>query len=503
MDGSDLSPAPRRRVTAAKSLAMVRSGVRPVVRSLRFKLTVWNTVVVLLVAVLALVSVRQGLYIMLLHETDNVLRNEAREIVLVIRQSWPDLDAVFEELGRKTVVHEQHGWFVQLLDGSSKTLWKSPSAPAEVLGRPNTVPRPRDVLTVGPYRVAQMRLDRPGMPDYAVRVGTSTEFIAQDVTQVTRIAAPVGLIILLLAPLGGFALSGRATRPLKKIIATTERLRPSRMTDRLPIRGTGDELDQLSQKINTFLDQIAAHLEQHREFIANAAHELRSPLAAIQSSVEIALGKERSTEEYEDLLYSINDECAQLTTLVNQLLLLAESDAGCLELTVQPVALGPILQRSLDMFAGVAEERNVSLASQVEPGVMALGDPGRLRQVVNNLIDNAIKFTPSGGQVTVVARHDSDEGTVALSVRDTGIGIPEDALPRIFDRFFQVDKSRQRATLDRGGGLGLSICASIIAAHRGRIEVESQAGQGTTFTVILPAASPQPAPMPAPLSDMS
>src|SRR5690606_2175146 len=144
------------------------------------------------------------------------------------------------------------------------------------------------------------QLDYPGTRGFVIHVGTPTEFINQDVAQVTRIAAPVGLFLLILSPVGGFILAGRATRPLKKIIRTTQHLRPSRPTDRLPIRGTGDELDQLSVTINDFLDKIADFLDRHREFTADAAHELRSPMTAILSSVEIARSKERTPAEYEE-----------------------------------------------------------------------------------------------------------------------------------------------------------------------------------------------------------
>src|SRR5262249_5153685 len=150
----------------------------------------------------------------------------------------------------------------------------------------------------------------------------------EDIAKVTQVMTIVALLIMLIAPLGGFWLSGRATHPLAQIIHTADRLRPRRMEERLPIRGTGDELDQLSATINRFLDLIAESLDRNREFVANAAHELRSPLAAIQSSVEVALNSDRTIDEYKDLLSDIVDECSSLGKLVNQLLLLAESDAG-------------------------------------------------------------------------------------------------------------------------------------------------------------------------------
>lgn len=477
-------PNPASKLSADEGTSFGR--FKSLVQSLRFKLTVWNTVVVLLIAILALVSVRQGLYFMLLHETDGVLRDEAEEIRLMLEQTWPDREAVFEELNRKSAVHEQHGWFAQLLDGPASTIWASPRTPDGVRTRPFDASQPDSFRTIGLHRVAQLTPDRIGYPNFMVRVGTSTEFIRQDVAQVTRIAAPVTLALLLLAPIGGFVLSGRATRPLRKIIRTTQGLRPSRLTDRLPIRGTGDELDQLSEKINAFLDRIADYIEKQREFTANAAHELRSPMTAILSSVEIAVSKERTLREYEELLDLVHEECTRLTTLINQLLLLAESDAGYLEQMRQPVRLDEIAQRSVDMFAGVAEDRDVCLALKTEPNVLVAGDAGQLRQVLNNLLDNAIRFTPSGGQVMISLRRDSGRPEAVLSVRDTGLGIPQNDLPRIFDRFYQVERSRERTTATRGSGLGLSICEAIILAHGGKIVVDSMLGSGTTVLVRLP-----------------
>jgi heavy metal sensor kinase len=461
-------------------------GLKPLVQSLRFKLTVWNTIVVLLIAILALVSVRQGLYYMLLRETDAVLRQEAEEIRLMLQQTWPDRAMVFEELNRKSAVHEQHGWFAQVLDGPGSTLWASPRIPDAIRRRRFNAPQPGSFLTLGPHRVAKVRVSEPGYPPFLIRVGTSTDFIRQDVARVTRIFAPVTLCLLLLAPIVGYVLSGRATRPLQKIIRTTEHLRPSRLTDRLPIRGTGDELDQLSRKINAFLDKIADYIRQQREFTADAAHELRSPITAILSSIEIARGRERSPAEYEELLDLVHDECTRLTMLINQLLILAESDAGALEHVRGPVPLDEMARRSVDMFAGVAEERAISLESRLEPDVIVSGDAGQLRQILNNLLDNAIKFTPPDGRVAVSVQRDRTRPEVCLTVTDTGIGIPPEAMPRLFDRFFQVDPSRHRADGQRGSGLGLPICQAIVSAHGGTIAIESSPEGGTAVEVRLP-----------------
>ncbi|HEX3869564.1 MAG TPA: HAMP domain-containing sensor histidine kinase, partial [Pirellulales bacterium] len=284
-------------------------------------------------------------------------------------------------------------------------------------------------------------------------------------------------------------LAGRATRPLAKIIDTTARLHPSKLDERLHLRGTGDELDRLSVTINGMLDRIATYLDEHRRFTADAAHELRSPLAALQSTVEVALNVERTPTEYKDLLCEMLEECSSLRDLVNRLLLLAESDAGQTNIGTEVVPLDRLVTRGCEFFTAVAESRGLTMNCMISAPVEIHGDPSRVRQVVTNLIDNAIKFTPSGGSITVELTNSPAVGQAILRVADSGIGIPESDLPHIFKRFYRADKSRQRGAKTGGSGLGLSICESIVKAHGGQIAAESTLGHGTTITVRLPLAS--------------
>lgn len=462
-------------------------GIRDRLRSLRARLTLWNAVVVFVVGVFVLIAVRLGLNFALLHETDIVLREEAEEILLTIRQTYPDRDAILSELQRKSIVHEQEGWFVQLRDAPAHTVWKSPSTPPELLDRPFDLDQRGRGTTSGRYRLVELSLEQPGKPTFLVRVGTATQFIEEDVAQVTRIAAPVGLLLLLLAPLGGYVLAGRATQPLQEIISTTARLRPDRLTDRLVIRGTHDELDQLSHKINAFLDEISEHLEEHREFIANAAHELRSPLAALQSSIDVTLGQTRSVAEYEALLGTLSEQCESLTTTVNQLLLLAENASHRSALQErQTVDLSDLARRCIEMFSGVAEAREITLRAEIAADVVLHAEPNGLRQVINNLLDNALKFTPPGGCIVVSLVALTAERLAVLSVADSGAGIPLADQERVFERFYQVDRSHQRQTGRHGSGLGLSICRAIVDNHDGQISVQSEVDHGTTFEVRLP-----------------
>lgn len=451
--------------------------------SLRFRLMAWNTVVMFLLSLAALLAVREGLRLTLLAELDERLREDALEVSLAVKQFYPRLEEIRQEMDRKAIGHELQHMFVQLADDNGKILVSSvqmPRAPLPALARDYRPPETRHG-----YRLVQASCDRPGAAPMWVRVGCSVAAIQQDVAKLTRLILVVGLALLPMATFGGYLLAHRAIKPLAQIIRTARRLRPARLDERLPLRHTGDELDQLSLTINHLLDRIAEYLSRHREFVANAAHELRSPLAAIQSSVEVGLNADRSAEEYRELLYETVEQCRHLGILVNQLLLLAESDAKPLT-ERDRLRFDQVVAKAVDMFRAAAEERGLTLRIEHLSAIEIWGSAARLRQVVNNLIDNALKFTPSGGEVKVRLDAVPSEQRVTLRVSDTGIGIPPTELPHIFERFYQVDKSRQRETHTRGNGLGLSICKAIVAAHGGRIEAQSRPGAGTVFIITLP-----------------
>jgi heavy metal sensor kinase len=472
---------------------------RAVFRSLRFRLTAWNTAVVLLTVLLALVGVHEGLRQSLVSEMDKSLIANTREISLAIEESYPDLEGPYKEMERMVLGHEEGGLFVQLLSPAGADLWSSSNTPGMMEGVPLPVVNQATPRSIPGYRLAQRRIQKKGVPAYTVRVGSSLKPVDEDVAKLTGLTTYAGVVLLFLAPLGGYWLSGRATHPLARIITTAARLRPSHMEERLPIRGTGDELDKLSQTINRFLDLIADYLERNREFVANAAHELRSPLAAIQSSVDVTLNTNRSVEEYEDLLGEIAGECGQLSVLINQLLLLAETDTARFVLESHPVALAALVERSVEMFCGAAEERGIQLTAECAPDTKVNGDADRLRQVVNNLIDNSLKFTPRGGQVRVEVQLQPAERQVVLRVADTGMGIDPVDLPHVFERFYRGDKSRQREQSAHGNGLGLSICKSIVEAHGGEIRAYSTPGKGAIFSIRLPADGAWSAPIEPPL----
>lgn len=461
---------------------------KPFILTLRFRLMVWNAIVVILTAVVTLICVREGVRLSLIHEMDQILIDDTMEIGITISEfQYPGSGELWRELDQKARIHRQHHWFVVLLDEYGREVWASANAPEP---RPQ-MPAVQDLIPVSAdgYRFVQNSYRDAGSRRIFVRVGTPLNFLDEEIARIDRLVASVAAVVLIVAPLCGYWLAGRATRPLAEIISTAARLRPIQLNERLPIRGTGDELDQLSTTFNGLLDRIGHFLDQKSDLLANAAHELRTPLAAIRSSVEVALSSDRSPEEYSELLAEVIDECSSLEVLVNQLLLLAEAEADRLNIEGEPVRVDELLSRSVDMFHGVAEHRGIDLQAQIAPDIIVTGNRSHVRQVFSNLLDNALKFTHRGGTVTVELERDQAASRARFTVRDTGIGIAEAELPHVFNRFYRGDRARRRQGEARGTGLGLCICKAVVSAHGGTISIASQIGRGTAVTVLWPLAS--------------
>jgi heavy metal sensor kinase len=463
---------------------MLFGPVKHLFRTLNFQLTFWNTIVILILVGAALWGVREGLRWTLLNEMDALLAEDVKEVASAIERFYPDSEQIYDELNRKALSNSDRGWYVRIFQPDGTLVWSSEDAPE--LHMPMVKAVKHGPYNRGAYRLLQRPVPASAhAPARVLRVGARRDSVDKDIWRLSEMILLAFAFIMVVAPLSGYWLAGRATRPLATILQTTARLHPDNLSERLPLRGSGDELDKLSATINGMLDRLADHLEQQRAFVANAAHELRSPLAAMRTSVEVALERDRTPVEYRDLLADLVEECAVLANLIKHLLLLTEGDAGLLHADGE-VRLDELAHRAADMFQGIAEQRGVELTTRIDEAVSVPGNNVHLREVVHNLIDNALKFTPSGGRVTVEVSAPPHEGEARLSVRDTGQGIAEEDLPFVFERFYRADKSRQREQLSGGHGLGLSICQAIVNAYGGRIAIASALGRGTTVTVSLP-----------------
>jgi heavy metal sensor kinase len=285
---------------------------------------------------------------------------------------------------------------------------------------------------------------------------------------------------------GGYFLVGRALAPVVKIARSAEQITLHKLNERLPLTKTGDELEHLSLALNRMIVRLSEAFEQNRRFLADASHELRTPLAAWRGEMESVVEQTRGLPELRDRAGSALEEVDRLAKIVEALFAISRLDAGEAQQEWARFDLAPLAASTTEQMSLLAEDKGVSVACDVQGHVSVEGDRARIKQVVVNLLDNAIKYTPSGGSINLHV-HASDRKAI-MEVADTGIGIPASALPHIFERFFRVDKARPR---DAGGaGLGLAIVKSICAAHGGQVEVESTEGRGSRFKVELPLAQP-------------
>ena len=287
-----------------------------------------------------------------------------------------------------------------------------------------------------------------------------------------------------LALLGGNFLASRSLRPIEEIASELEKIESENLAYRLAVSPTRDEVARVRLAINRMLDRLEGSFRRIRGFTADAAHELRTPLAALQCRLEVALNKARSSAEYRETVADALSETGALGRTVNDLLLLARMDAQADSLPMEAVPVKQLLAELEEVFSVAAREKGLSLSVECAEECLVLGNRDLLRRLLGNLIDNGLLYTPSGGTVTVQATSDGKEGVICVT--DTGVGIPGELQEKIFERFVRADDSRSREA--GGTGLGLSICRSIANLHRGMITVRSKLGQGSTFEVRLPAA---------------
>jgi heavy metal sensor kinase len=295
-------------------------------------------------------------------------------------------------------------------------------------------------------------------------------------------------IALLLASLGGYFLARKSLAPVAAMAAQARGMSASNLQNRLAVSNGRDELGQLAVTFNQLLDRLETSFEQQRRFMADASHELRTPVAILRGETEVTLSKaERTPEEYRETLAILRDESQRLARIIEDLFTLTRADAGQYPLTLRDAYLDEIASEALVRARSLALPKNIVLTSAIEPDLPIHADEALLARMLLNLLDNAIKYSPPRCTVTLACRRDGDH--YSISVSDNGPGIPVDLQPLIFDRFFRVDKARSRSEGDSAGaGLGLSISRWIAEAHQGQLELNRSDSHGSTFSVTLPAA---------------
>ncbi len=300
--------------------------------------------------------------------------------------------------------------------------------------------------------------------------------------EIIEVAVFYGVPTMLLTVFGGWWLLRRALKPLDDLTRAAEQLQVHNLREPLPRTGNGDEVDRLSEVLNSANRRLEDAFKQIKEFTLNASHELKTPLAILHGEIETALSNPAATPAQREMYASQLDEIQRLTKIVESLTFLAKADTGLISLTEEPVRLGQLLQNSFEDTQILATQNEIVVELTACEEIVVQGDRHRLRQLLLNLADNAIKYNQKGGRVWMSLRRNG--GKAELTIINTGKGIPAALLTRIFERFFRVDQARNSEI--EGSGLGLAIVLWIVKSHRGEIQIQSELDKTTTVTVTLP-----------------
>lgn len=446
--------------------------------SIRARLTAWYSVVLLA----GLTLFGAGIWLMVSHSLRASLfetLTQAAKGVTTVLQSETEPDHLREELteyasatpgGNLMEVRNSQGQ--QIVASKTVSMEQSDSASAYgVQVRPS-----------GRYRTFTTNVSVNG-GQYRVLVATPMDATEATLSRVRMLLLWSTPVVLLLASLGGYWISRRALAPVDEITRAARVIGIQSLSQRLAVPASGDEIQRLSETWNGMLARLEAAVKRLSQFTADASHELRTPIALIRTTAELTLRRERSPETYREALRQVLLESERTTRLVEDLLLLARADAGLPSLPLERLELIPLVRDVCQQGQILAEARQLEISAEIpdEPVFVEANDPA-LRRMLLLLLDNALKYTPSGGRITLSVDRGPAGATVA--VRDTGIGIPETALPHVFERFYRVDESRNR---DAGGtGLGLSIAKWIAERHHASLEAESVVGQGSVFRIRFP-----------------
>jgi heavy metal sensor kinase len=471
-------------------------------RSLAFRLAVWYAL--LLSATFALVGAGMcyGLDQYLRSNLRDSLRRRSVQVQQILEQAPAGVsDRAIAEAIDTRVAPEFNNRFVRVTRAPATLAYRS-GVPADrsfdpAVAPSQTNPWPsktmvRPVATVSGQLMISLTPIDTASGRYLIELGTAlgpVEALQQRLLSLLAVMLPV---LVACAAGGGYLLVQRALQPVERMSQTAERISVQDLEARLPVAATGDALQRLSISFNHMLSRLRDSVFSSRRFLADASHELRTPLTIIKGELHEVLAHEAGHSELGERIGSVLEEVARLEYLVSGLLVLSRLDAGEARSEWDDVNLGELAASTVEHMRLVAEDRAVQLQASALASVTVRGDARRLKQVIVNLLDNAIKFTPPGGVVAVsTQQHD---GVGLLEVFDSGIGIPPDSLPHVFDRFYRVDAARSRE--DGGAGLGLSIVRSICSAHGAEIEVESAPGSGSRFRVKFPL--PPQAALPGP-----
>jgi len=459
------------------------------IKSFRLQLTAWYLLLFSLLFIGFSIFLYEVLERALFKRLDEILSSEATTAAGLFRGEMAEFkgDAVgaardaMSEMGMRDVL-------VAVFEGDKLLASNAPSVDPELIAvaaDAGAGAKPEVRTTLPRYgkqgtRAVAGRFVLDGR-QYVVLAAESLHSIKEELGVVRRVLY-LGLpLVLLIAGAGGFLLASKNLAPVRWMAEQARKITDKNLDERLEIGAANEELTMLAGSFNELLSRLDRSFETMRRFVADASHELRTPIAVIRGEADVSLDHDRSASEYQESLAIIQDEARRLTRLIDDLLNLARADAGHVNLFVEEFYVNDILAECCRSMQARADAKTIELECRSPEDVGYRGDQELIRRLVLNLLENAIRYTPEGGRVQVSL--EDSAGELRIRVADTGIGIPPEAAPHIFERFYRGDQARSRQ--NGGFGLGLSIVKWIAESHKGSVELSSQPGLGSTFTVLL------------------
>lgn len=454
--------------------------------SIRWKVTFWNTVAFAIVVICFSLLVYSLLRQTHFDQMDEQLAERMDQLLNdpeVERRPEQRLDFRFHKLGKhveiKGIAFARDGKLVAAAEGLAAA---RPSGTELQKGV-----RKYETLQFGDgerYR-RLITITQVGERPLEIQLFAELEHLDEELTLVAHSLLVTVVITLVVAALVAYLLAIKTLAPVHALTRMTDEITAENLDLRLPVPNPSDELGHLATTINSMISRLQSSFEQVKRFTADASHELRTPIAVIRSEAELGIDQTVESSSRERF-QSILEESSRFATITSQLLELSRHDAAVRSTVLKPTSVRVLVEQTVSSLRSIAEERDQQLVfDSFAKNAIAIGDDEQLLRIFHNLIENAIKYSRPG-DVTRIGCFVSD-GFVVVEIIDSGIGIPEDAVPRVFDRFYRVTK--ENSSVESGAGLGLSIVKSIVEMHNGRIEVESQLGRGSTFRVFLPAAN--------------
>jgi heavy metal sensor kinase len=465
-------------------------------RSIRFRLTVWHAGLLAVLLLLFGGSTWFGLAHYLNRSLGESLARQARQIgenfLLDVGTSGESY--VIEEINEH-YSPERNDHFVRVTRADGGALYVSGTPiskgfdPSQVSAAPlssfstgRDATREEHLSGGGELLIYSLPFTASDGSRYVIETGASYESV-EDTLRGLLLTLAVGLpVMIAVAALGGYWIMRRALRPLDEIAVAAERITSRNLSERMPSPRSDDEIERLSFALNRMIARLEESFQYIRRFTADASHELRTPLTVLRGELEAIAQRPRLDDEARVAVGSSLEETERLSRIVESLLAISRLDAGETQMERARFDLAELAATTAEQMRLLAEDKRVRLECRADGRVEVVGDRARLKQVVVNLVDNAIKYTPEGGAVAVAVS--AKDGSAMMLVEDNGVGVPADALPHLFERFYRVDKARSRQM--GGAGLGLAIVKSIVAAHGGQVKVESAEAKGSRFTVELP-----------------